>query len=249
MPPHQIVLGVASYGHSFTVAPEDAFDCENDDDVLVPYPPFDKSKQPLGDAWDDPTVGTDECGNPTGPEGNFDFWGLIKGGFLFENGTVAEGIAYRFDECSQTAYVYNETSQVMVSFDDAASFKAKGEFIKSMGLRGFSMWEAGGDFDDLLVNAISTAAGIEISDDCGDDGESTSTGPTTVVSTPTSSPSSPAASASAPSSNTGSSSGSSSSTGSGSSSESGSNSSSSSPSMVALWNSLAHRCCSSTERV
>jgi hypothetical protein len=51
---------------------------------------------------------------------------------------VAKGIEYRFDECSQTVscfvvtiihalipvqpYVYNTTSQVMVSYDDATSF-------------------------------------------------------------------------------------------------------------------------------
>ena len=58
-------------------------------------------------------------------------------------------------------YVYNETSEVMVSFDDAQSFAAKGSYIKSTGLRGFSMWEAGGDYQDTLLDSIRLAAGFD----------------------------------------------------------------------------------------
>lgn len=105
MPSHQIVLGVASYGHSFSVDSSDAIDCDNDDNgVLAAYPTFNSSAQPLGDKWDD-EAGTDVCGNAAPAGGNFDFWGLIDAGFLQANGTVAEGIDYRFDECSQTVRV------------------------------------------------------------------------------------------------------------------------------------------------
>jgi chitinase len=34
----------------------------------------------------------------------------------------------------------------MVSYDDATSALAKGEFIQKQGLAGFSIWEAGGDY-------------------------------------------------------------------------------------------------------
>lgn len=98
MPASQIVLGVASYGHSFHVSPSNAV---SSDGQLNAYPAFDKDQQPIGDKWDDP-AGTDECGNAAGPGGNFDFWGLIDNGFLQANGTVAAGIDYRFDTCSQT---------------------------------------------------------------------------------------------------------------------------------------------------
>jgi GH18 family chitinase len=40
------------------------------------------------------------------------------------------------------------------------SFAAKGKFIKSTGLRGFAMWEAGGDYDNILVNAIRRGGGF-----------------------------------------------------------------------------------------
>ena len=101
IPLNQIVLGVASYGHSFSVSKSAAIASNGQ---INAYPAFDASNQPIGDKWDDP-AGVDECGAATGPGGNFDFWGLIDGGFLMENGTVAPGIDYRFDTCSQTVSV------------------------------------------------------------------------------------------------------------------------------------------------
>ncbi|KAJ7882239.1 hypothetical protein B0H14DRAFT_2340015, partial [Mycena olivaceomarginata] len=55
--------------------------------------------------------------------------------------------------------VHNETTQVMISFDNAQSFGVKGEFIKSQGLGGISMWEAGGDLGDILLDSIRESAG------------------------------------------------------------------------------------------
>ncbi|RPD58688.1 chitinase [Lentinus tigrinus ALCF2SS1-6] len=155
MPANQIVLGVASYGHSFHVNESVAISKSGS---LNSYPAFDADQQPIGDKWDD-AAGTDECGNASGPGGNFDFWGLVDNGFLTSNGTVAPNIDYKFDSCSQTAYVYNATSSIMVSFDDARAFESKGKFIKSKKLRGFAMWEAGGDYKDILLDSIRAAAG------------------------------------------------------------------------------------------
>jgi chitinase len=42
----------------------------------------------------------------------------------------------------------------MISYDDAQSFAAKGNFIKNKGLRGFAMWETGGDQNNILINSI-----------------------------------------------------------------------------------------------
>ncbi|KAG0702498.1 glycoside hydrolase superfamily [Suillus ampliporus] len=124
-------------------------------ETLAAYPAFNALNQPLGDAWYD-DGGVDVCGVYEGPGGTFDFWGLIDGGFLTERGTPAEGIYYRYDECSQTSYVYNQTSHVMISLDNTWSFAAKGKYIKKTGLRGFAMWEAGGD---MLIDSIIKAVG------------------------------------------------------------------------------------------
>jgi chitinase len=46
----------------------------------------------------------------------------------------------------------------MISFDNAESFAAKGEYIKNAGLHGFAMWEAGGDYDNILLDSLISAA-------------------------------------------------------------------------------------------
>jgi chitinase len=155
-PSGQIVLGLASYGHSFTVTQQAAIQ----NGQLVPYPPFDNTHQPIGDSWDDPSGVPDVCGNPQAQGGVFDYWGLYENGFLTAPGTPANGIKYRFDNCSQTAYVYNPETQVEVSFDDRASAEAKGRLIGSAKLRGFAMWEAGGDYKDILLDAALDGAGF-----------------------------------------------------------------------------------------
>jgi chitinase len=41
--------------------------------------------------------------------------------------------------------------------DSHSQIAAKGNYIKSAGLAGFSMWETGGDSSDILLNAINSA--------------------------------------------------------------------------------------------
>jgi len=149
-PEDQILLGVASYGHSWSVAPTAAVDGSGN---VVFYAPFDKASQPAGDSWD-AAPGTDQCGAATPQGGIWDFWGLIQGGFLTTSGDPAPGIVGGFDNCSQTPVVYNAQTQVFVAYDDAESFAAKGKFINDQGLGGFAMWQAGGDYKDILLDSI-----------------------------------------------------------------------------------------------
>ncbi|KAF5353740.1 hypothetical protein D9758_008635 [Tetrapyrgos nigripes] len=160
VPLEKIVLGVASYGHSFAVAKDDAF-VNGSTTELAAYPPFNASAFPLGDSWDtDADTPFDVCGAPTTNGGNWDLFALIDAGLLDECGNPIDDVPYRFDECSKTAYVYRPDQQVMISFDDPKAFNAKGQFIKDMGLAGFAMWELGGDSDDILVDAIRETAGF-----------------------------------------------------------------------------------------
>ena len=120
-PASQIVLGVASYGHSFSVAQSAALDPTTAE--MEPYPAFDASNQPHGDSWD-ADAGVDQCGNPSpgGFSGIFNFNGLIERGILDQNGTAASGFGFRFDSCSQTPYVYVADNSTMISYDDPTSF-------------------------------------------------------------------------------------------------------------------------------
>jgi chitinase len=103
-PPTQIILGVASYGHSFRVEQSSALDASGN---IQLYAPFNKSQQPAGDKWDGTAGGVDQCGNPNVVGGIFHLWGLIDAGFLQCDGTVANGIQYTFDNCSRTVRASN----------------------------------------------------------------------------------------------------------------------------------------------
>lgn len=156
LPIDKIVLGVAAYGHSYSVSKNVAIT----NSQLAPYPTFVKSPQPPGEGETADTKTTDQCGVTSGPTGVFSFEGLVTAGFLTSKGTPASNIMYRFDKCSQTPYVYNPSTSVEISYDDATSFAAKGSFIKEKALRGFAMWHAAGDYKDILLDSISVAIGI-----------------------------------------------------------------------------------------
>lgn len=122
-PANKIVLGTASYGHSFYVPRDEAFDPDSGE--LKVHPSFNASLQPAGNEDDGYSSsgsssllsnafrvnavlegscsgdGGEGGGTPL-PSGIFDFYGLIDVGFLNTDGTVKKGISYVYDDCSQT---------------------------------------------------------------------------------------------------------------------------------------------------
>ncbi|KAF9257953.1 glycoside hydrolase family 18 protein [Marasmius fiardii PR-910] len=152
IPLDKIVLGVPMFGQSFVVNKNDAFE-SGSSTTLALFPKFDAKAEHVGDKWDS-EGGPDICGNVVGPSGTYSFSGLMDTGYLNTDGSVKDGLQFQFDNCSQTPYVYNEQTQTFISYDNADSFAAKGDFIKSTGLKGFAIWEAAGDYNDTLLNSI-----------------------------------------------------------------------------------------------
>ena len=98
-PKSQIVLGVPSYGHSFTILPGGS---GQNTSTTLPMYPFYASGHVRGDKWDGFGNETDVCGIPQGSGGTYEYWGLIDRGFLNSDGSPQAGIKYRFDNCSKT---------------------------------------------------------------------------------------------------------------------------------------------------
>lgn len=107
-PAQKIILGVSGAGQSYHV---DSCTAYNASGSIFPYVSFNKTLQPAGDKWDSTASGVDQCGNPNIVGGVFDLWGLVDAGFLNADGTVANGINYIFDQCSQTVSHLNENSK------------------------------------------------------------------------------------------------------------------------------------------
>ena len=103
----------------------------------------DAASRVVGDSWD----------SHSAPGGTFTLVDETR--WPNEDGTAESGIVYAFDACSQTPYVYDNATQIMVSYDDVASFEAKGRWIREKGVAGFEMFEAAGDYHDILLDGIN----------------------------------------------------------------------------------------------
>lgn len=105
MPLDQIVLGVPAYGYGYSVSKKAAFTSGS---TLAPFPAYNASNTPPGDKWSG-TGGIDVCGIYEGPGGVYTYWGMMAQGFLNTDGTTKTGIAYRYDNCSQTVGIFCHT--------------------------------------------------------------------------------------------------------------------------------------------
>ncbi|KZV73518.1 glycoside hydrolase family 18 protein [Peniophora sp. CONT] len=161
VPLNKLVLGIPTYGHSFIVSSENA--TRDGFKSLNTHPGFDATKHPLGSQDHDTTpTGNDICGVPNVASGAWDFAGLVSAGYIDASGTPQNktGTYWMFDSCSQTPMLYDESNKLWITYDDPQSFRAKGEFVKTQGLRGFAAFEAYGDVNDVMLDAVRSGAGL-----------------------------------------------------------------------------------------
>ncbi|KAJ4005551.1 hypothetical protein NW752_002384 [Fusarium irregulare] len=157
IPASQIVLGLPNYAHGFRVNATSAF---NKQKKLNLYPAQNSTDRFQGSSWDDdPRI--DDCGNPSPPSGTYPFWSMIEEAkFLDTKGNPAPGIAYTWDKCSKTPFLYDAKKEIYVSYDNARSFAEKGKFVVQHKLGGFATYEAGGDYNNILIDAVRSAVGL-----------------------------------------------------------------------------------------
>lgn len=159
VPASKLVLGVPAYAHGFSVTPSAAFP-NGTTGGLDMFPAQNSSNRFQGSSWDnDPPV--DDCGNAQPPSGTYQFWSMItEKGFLTEAGEPSSNVTAGWDSCSQTPALYDSARQIWVSYDNAKSMAIKGQYILDKGMKGFALWETGGDYQNILVNSVRTAVGL-----------------------------------------------------------------------------------------
>ncbi|MBW3695126.1 chitinase [Vibrio sp. T187] len=82
-------------------------------------------------------------------DGVIDYKG-IKANMLGANHQGINGFEYGYDEMAEAPYVWNRTSGQLITFDDDRSVKAKGAYVRSLGLAGLFSWEIDADNGDIL---------------------------------------------------------------------------------------------------
>ncbi|WP_432816141.1 glycosyl hydrolase family 18 protein [Vibrio intestinalis] len=82
-------------------------------------------------------------------DGVIDYKG-IKANMLGANNTGINGFEYGYDEQAEAPWVWNRSNGKLITFDDDRSVKAKGAYVRNLGLAGLFSWEIDADNGDIL---------------------------------------------------------------------------------------------------
>ena len=130
--PEKIVLGTAMYGRGWEgVYPANASDPTN----------------PMTAPGNGKLTGTKAQG--VWEAGVIDYKG-IKSSMIGGSGTGINGFEVGYDEVAEGAYVWNQSTGKLVTYDSPRSVKAKGQYARNLGLGGLFAWEIDADNGDIL---------------------------------------------------------------------------------------------------
>ncbi|MFC5078498.1 Chitinase A precursor [Vibrio thalassae] len=132
VPASKLVLGAAMYGRGWTGVTPDTLSDPSDPMTGVATGKLTGST--AQGVWED---------------GVIDYKG-IKTYMLGEGNTGVNGFEYGYDAMAEAAYVWNQTTGELITFDDERSVKAKGAYAQSLGLAGLFSWEIDADNGDIL---------------------------------------------------------------------------------------------------
>ncbi|OAJ93432.1 glycosyl hydrolase family 18 protein [Vibrio bivalvicida] len=132
VPASKLVLGAAMYGRGWEGVTPDTLSDPTD---------------PMTGVGNGKLTGTTAQG--VWEAGVIDYKG-VKAHMLGANNTGINGFEYGYDAQAEAAWVWNRTSGQLITFDDDRSVKAKGAYVRNLGLAGLFSWEIDADNGDIL---------------------------------------------------------------------------------------------------
>ncbi|MGS0741720.1 glycosyl hydrolase family 18 protein [Glaciimonas sp. GG7] len=142
--PKKLIVGVAKYGRGWTGI----------SNMTDPNNPF--TGTPKG-TWD--AKQSEFRWEP----GNVDYRG-IKQFMLGADGQGINGFTAGYDSHAEAAYAFNQNTGMLVTFDDARSTIAKGQYVIDQQLGGVFSWEISGDNEGDIMNAMHEGLGHPLAD-------------------------------------------------------------------------------------
>ncbi|KAF1026022.1 MAG: Chitinase A [Burkholderia plantarii] len=130
--PKKIVVGAAAYGRGWTGV--------------------------AGYTNDNPFTGIAKDGIAGGWEKGIPDYKVIASKMLGPGGHGINGFEYHYDQTAEAPYVFNKSTGELVTYDDARSITAKGDFVRQKQLGGMFSWEIDADNGDIL-NAMHVGLG------------------------------------------------------------------------------------------
>lgn len=132
VPANKLVVGTAMYGRGWEGVTPDTLTDPND--PMTGTGTGKLKGSPAQGVWED---------------GVIDYKG-VKSFMLGPDNTGINGFEYGYDVQAEAPWVWNRSTGQLITFDDDRSVKAKGAYVRGLGLAGLFSWEIDADNGDIL---------------------------------------------------------------------------------------------------